>query len=504
MKNIIYTVLSTLLLSSITVAQTTSEVLQLARTQNLGTARYNGLSGAFGALGGDLTAISENPAGSAIFNNSHGSISLSHGGSNFNTTYFGTTTETSESNLNFNQIGGILILKDASNSKSINKISLGINYNKDNDYRNSFIAQGDANNSIANYFVGQANGISASNLSASSFAEFENIYINLGENSQFGLRGQQAFLGFQSNLISESTIGNNTYIPEVTGGNTDQLIEGDSSGYSGKVTLNTAMEINQQFYLGANLNIHDYEYRKNLLISEVNNDPSGAINETFFETRSRTFGNGISLGIGGIAKINNNFRAGLSYQSPTWSTFENEVDQNITTFSGPSNDRQDADPGLIFTYPEYRLRTPGKISGSFAYVFGKQGLLSAQYSRQDFSNTKYSGDFASFSDLNRRIKNTFQAVNTYKIGGEYRFEGWSFRAGASHSSSPYKNSNTEGDTNGFSLGTGYNWGKWKLDIGYNHFETDSNEVPFENDTYSNSANINEKRDNISITLGVNF
>ena len=34
-----------------------------------GTARYNSMSGSFGALGGDLTAISINPASSAVFNN---------------------------------------------------------------------------------------------------------------------------------------------------------------------------------------------------------------------------------------------------------------------------------------------------------------------------------------------------------------------------------------------------------------------------------------------------
>lgn len=40
----------------------------LFSTENInGTARYNAMSGAFGALGGDLSSIETNPAGAAVF-----------------------------------------------------------------------------------------------------------------------------------------------------------------------------------------------------------------------------------------------------------------------------------------------------------------------------------------------------------------------------------------------------------------------------------------------------
>ena len=46
--------------------------------QNLnGTARYRAMGGAFGAVGGDLSAINSNPAGSSIFNYNQATISLS-------------------------------------------------------------------------------------------------------------------------------------------------------------------------------------------------------------------------------------------------------------------------------------------------------------------------------------------------------------------------------------------------------------------------------------------
>ena len=41
--------------------------LLFSKENNSGTARFNAMSGAFGALGGDVSAIKINPAGAAIF-----------------------------------------------------------------------------------------------------------------------------------------------------------------------------------------------------------------------------------------------------------------------------------------------------------------------------------------------------------------------------------------------------------------------------------------------------
>ena len=50
-------------------AQDISDALRYSTGDVQGTARFRAMSGAFGALGGDMSAFSINPAGSAIFNN---------------------------------------------------------------------------------------------------------------------------------------------------------------------------------------------------------------------------------------------------------------------------------------------------------------------------------------------------------------------------------------------------------------------------------------------------
>ena len=59
-----------LLLCAIGTAQNSSDVLRYGSENLQGTARFQGMGGAFGALGGDLSALNINPAGSAVFNNS--------------------------------------------------------------------------------------------------------------------------------------------------------------------------------------------------------------------------------------------------------------------------------------------------------------------------------------------------------------------------------------------------------------------------------------------------
>ena len=55
-------------------AQDLNSALLFSSGETLGTARFKSMSGAFGALGGDLSAVSINPAGSTIFNSSQGTL----------------------------------------------------------------------------------------------------------------------------------------------------------------------------------------------------------------------------------------------------------------------------------------------------------------------------------------------------------------------------------------------------------------------------------------------
>ncbi len=70
MKKIL--IISALILTAASTAlsQTSADALRYSRIDIGGTARYMGLSGAFGALGADFTTASTNPAGLGLYKSS--------------------------------------------------------------------------------------------------------------------------------------------------------------------------------------------------------------------------------------------------------------------------------------------------------------------------------------------------------------------------------------------------------------------------------------------------
>ena len=47
--------------------QSLNDFIRISMDNTVGSARFQSMGGAFGALGGDLSAININPAGSAVF-----------------------------------------------------------------------------------------------------------------------------------------------------------------------------------------------------------------------------------------------------------------------------------------------------------------------------------------------------------------------------------------------------------------------------------------------------
>src|SRR5690606_11873502 len=123
-----YVFLSVLGLSfGLTQAQDINDALLYSQTNISGTALFRAMGGAFTALGGDLSAISINPASSAVFNNSQAGFTLSNYNIKNKSDYFGTTSSEKENDFDLNQAGGVLVFEDYSGS-IWGKLSSAINY----------------------------------------------------------------------------------------------------------------------------------------------------------------------------------------------------------------------------------------------------------------------------------------------------------------------------------------------------------------------------------------
>ena len=75
----------------------------------------------------------------------------------------------------------------------------------------------------------------------------------------------------------------------------------------------------------------------------------------------------------------------MTYDSPTWLTLREETTQYISTINDLRTLQTVVNPAVINVFPEYKLRTPAKITGSAAFIIRKKGLISFDYSRKDFT-----------------------------------------------------------------------------------------------------------------------
>src|SRR5690606_26801269 len=155
--------------------------------------------------GGDLSALNNNPASSAVFLNSYITIS----GTNYyisNDTRYGGGPNFNEnsSDLNINQIGAVLVLNNSNDSSNWKKLSFAFNYDIANNFDNTFFASGNSSTSIDQYFLNYAQGQALDPLFVQSGELIEDAYLNIG--SDLGYGAQQAFLGFQSYIIEPEDI----------------------------------------------------------------------------------------------------------------------------------------------------------------------------------------------------------------------------------------------------------------------------------------------------------
>ncbi len=393
----------------------------LSNENQQGSARTMGMKNAFGALGGDLSAIAINPASGAVFNSSMASFTLGYEGKNIESDFYGNTISSAQNEFSVTQAGGLLIFDNDIGESSLNKLSMSVNYNMLNDFSNSWQA-------------------SSSN--------------------------------FVGTFLDEDEASN--YYPNVD----SQYFTNTTSGKQSEINFSIGTQFDEKFNFGLSFNAYNLTFNEESTRKEVANDGAGNfvdIDEFYWQD---VIGNGFSFGLGTIIKVTQNLRLGLAYRSPVW--YEIHEESNMYNEQGVENDPlgyysilySDDPPAYtnnrnkILAY-DYNLRTPNKLTGSAAYVFNTKGLVSADITYNNFKEIKLRNDF---SDVNQKIDATLTNSLSLNLGAEWRFSNLSARGGISYQQSPYIDAFDTDDKRGFSLGLGYNFGGTQLDIAYDYTE----------------------------------
>mgnify|MGYP006153363981 FL=1 len=159
----------------------------------------------------------------------------------------------------------------------------------------------------------------------------------------------------------------------------------------------------------------------------------------------------------------------------------------------------------------YNLRTPLKGSFGASYIIGGQGIISADIDYVDYASIKLSsndgnGNSTLFRENNAQIRENYQGAINYRVGGEYKIENLSLRAGYAVNGSPYKNDDVgKFDVKIISAGLGYRVSNYSIDLAYQRINSDLTSSPYTLNNFTEPvANIKNSMNNVFLTLGLRF
>lgn len=513
-------------------AQNALDAYNVSANQIKGSSRYVAMGGAFCALGGDISTLSQNPAGIGVYRSSE--FTLTMGGQwNHNASKDAETATNSVFTFDNTGIVGTFF---TGKHKGLISYNIGLTYNRHLSYNRTYRgANLKLGSSFTNYLECITNGIPSSDLAVTK--EFDAYY----QSSAPWL----SILGYQSYLISPQSDGSSTYYGlfdtySSLGSSINTIYE---DGRNDEYTINFGGNVNDRIYFGAALGIRDLSITRNVLYQESllgttgyydDGSVSGNITGSGFDysTYYNMRGTGVNAKFGIIARAADFLRLGFAIHTPVYYNITQTMDASVyfrnTLSTGMTVSSSQIVPQIVSN--RIKIQTPWSFQAGAAYIIGKKGILSAEYQYVAYNRMKMkesNGD--QFPVENEFYRTQFKAGNNVKLGLEYRVtNAFSLRAGYAIQLSPVKadlkNVNVEvpisglqttymlpGNASYYSCGIGYRFSAFNIDMAYQHYYQTYDMFGFSPLFYADgttlipgSSKIKSKQNSITVTLGVRF
>lgn len=472
-------------------AQDQSQAIRFSQLNPIGTARYTAMGGAFGAVGGDFTSASQNPAGLGLYRGSEFTITPSYIINNSRSEYLGVSSKDNVTNLGISNLG-IVSSYDSKRNNGVIGTTLAFGYNTLSNFSSTTLMK----------------GINESHSLLDNFAYYAN------NNNE--LDGFYEDLAFQTYLMPYDTVSSSFwhYLEPYDaigfdGYGEEQIRIREQRGYVGEYVFSAAMNVNHKLYLGGTFGLHAVRYYEDIYHKESDiEDLEPDFSSFTFNEYNTTRGYGYVFKIGLIYKPIHILRIGASFHAPVVYKLTDDKYTEMTSYwdvnSGYAN--ESASSGLYSK--EYTLRTPYRASLSAAVLLGKLGLISAEYEYVDYSSSDLDSPGYKFVDENIAISQDFGVAHNLKAGAELRLNPVYLRAGAQYYMNPFTDSRNGSDIFVYSGGIGLRSNQTFIDIAYSL--TTSRELyglyvyaPEFEDGFEKSVNYYNKT-NVMLTLGYKF
>ena len=409
-----------------------------------GTARTVAMGNAFTALGGDLGAVTINPASSAVAGYSQLTLTPSLTFSTNMATgvpyqgsvdpYFQKTMKSRMTKAGIPNIGFSFNYKTG-RSSGLKAMTFGFIANQTNSWCEDVFAEG--TNSQTSFLAAAAADATSSGFTKEDFLNGKGYWADI--------------VGYRSGMFSESTLTNGEKVFVAA---TETLFDNDEIVQSGEVgqrygrsvsgnkyeyLFNFGANISDFVYVGASLGINSISYdythyfKENAIdpyiFENIFTDSNGAELTTYFNnaTYKHSYsadGTGIFGKIGVIVTPGAGLRFGAAIQTPSTTTIKEQwQDMASTSFTDSScNGEAESDLGRS----EYTFNSPWRFNFGLAYTLGRFAVVSADYEVADYGGMRYmtddmgDEDFEYFEEINEDIRETYGAEHQLRIGAEVK------------------------------------------------------------------------------------
>lgn len=535
-------------------AQSVYDGVKIADKDLNGTARFVGMGGAMGALGGDITTMGTNPAGIGIYRSNDVMTSFSYSAYGMESKYEGQKSTIDKNRWSFDNIGVVFATK-IGNQTPLRYVNFGFNYKRSKSFYKNMSMSGmmgvveNPSNPGSPYYVSQTNSMALQATDAERYVwdnsrqhlDFDNAN-RIFSDPDAGWLGA---LGYQGGLTERDRIDNepDLYVPFLPV-EPSSVFNSREKGGIDQYDFNVSFNINDRVYLGLTIGAYDVDYDKYSGYDESYKRGEGySLAELKLESYNNISGSGFDVKMGLILRPfeYSPFRIGFAVHTPTFYKLTYSTSAIVT------NDYRDAKTDelkriIVDTYDyvgdmkrDYRLVTPWKYNVSLGYTVGTSLALGAEYEYEDYSTMKFkysSNDGGGDMEFeNAEVKNCLKGEHTFRIGAEYKvIPEFAFRLGYNYSSAVFRDeavkyipsnslitdtdfSNKRSQSN-YTLGIGYRGKMFYADLAYQLSTYKENFYPFYNEfeltqgewtmVTPPATKVTNTRSQVLLTVGMRF